>query len=270
MFLPRAVAATVGTPLRFRFLAPRSRMPRKIRAPKYVVVLALLAAVSAALLVQSPSFRAKVFGRTGAVTSGGGVTPLREDTPQAAPVAGLDSFMAACPLEGRTRRLNVAALNRLKNRAAPARPVDVDSSVTLAAMLRPGDDHGRFDTRRAASIEGWVVKVKSGGDETVNCGAPEERDRDTHLELAADSGDADATHHVIVEVTPRTRAANGEAWSTDSLRHALKNHRVRVTGWLFYDAEHVNAAANTRPTGTRNWRATAWEIHPITRLEVLH
>jgi hypothetical protein len=241
------------------------------------VALLLLAVLVATVLVGSPSFRAHVFRGPAAGAAredGAGVTTtaLRETVPTAAaaPVAGLDSFMANCPLEGATQHANLAALNRLKNRSAAPKPSEVDRTVTLAAMLKPGDDADRFSTGRAATIEGWVVKVKSGGDETVNCRAPEERDRDTHIELAADSGDADATHHVIVEVTPRSRAPNGDRWSTDSLRHALTNRRVRVTGWLFYDAEHVNAALNTRPAGKHDWRATAWEIHPVTSLEVLH
>jgi hypothetical protein len=42
-----------------------------------------------------------------------------------------------------------------------------------------------------------------------------------------------------------------------------------VTGWLLFDAEHANAAANTAPGRPRDWRATAWEVHPITSLEVV-
>jgi hypothetical protein len=44
---------------------------------------------------------------------------------------------------------------------------------------------------------------------------------------------------------------------------------VRVTGWLLFDAEHANAAENTAPGRARNWRASAWEIHPITAVEVV-
>jgi hypothetical protein len=38
---------------------------------------------------------------------------------------------------------------------------------------------------------------------------------------------------------------------------------------LFFDGEHEHQAENTEPDGDRNWRATAWEIHPITSLEVV-
>lgn len=35
---------------------------------------------------------------------------------------------------------------------------------------------------------------------------------------------------------------------------------VRISGWLMYDSEHVHAI------GTQ--RATVWEVHPITKIEV--
>jgi hypothetical protein len=77
---------------------------------------------------------------------------------------------------------------------------------------------------------------------------------------------------VIVEVTPRWRAmmaARGVDWSTRTLRRGYLGRWVRVTGWLLFDAEHANAAENTEPGRARNWRATAWEIHPITSIEVV-
>jgi hypothetical protein len=66
------------------------------------------------------------------------------------------------------------------------------------------------------------------------------------------------------------RAQVSDDWSTEALRARLLHHRVRVTGWLLFDAEHRNAAENTEPGGAHNWRATAWEVHPITKLEVLN
>ncbi len=38
------------------------------------------------------------------------------------------------------------------------------------------------------------------------------------------------------------------------------NTQVRMSGWLMYDSEHVNVI------GTE--RATVWEVHPITKIEV--
>jgi hypothetical protein len=38
--------------------------------------------------------------------------------------------------------------------------------------------------------------------------------------------------------------------------------RIRVYGWLYYESPHAGDGS----VGT--WRGTAWEVHPITRIEV--
>jgi hypothetical protein len=63
--------------------------------------------------------------------------------------------------------------------------------------------------------------------------------------------------------------AQNQDWTTDALRAALRRRTVRFTGWLFFDGEHDDEAENTRPGRPENWRATAWELHPVTRIEVL-
>src|SRR5207249_1491367 len=80
-----------------------------------------------------------------------------------------------CPDSGDAQLARVRVLNRLKNRSAEPRDADIDSSVTLAAMLAP---------------------------------------------TSGDSG----------------------------------------------DLEHQAQAENTNAGNSANWRATAWEIHPITFL----
>ena len=59
-------------------------------------------------------------------------------------------------------------------------------------------------------------------------------------------------------------------WSPARLRKLMvPGKTLRVTGWLFDDLEHVNAAENTHSAGVHNWRATVWEIHPVTGFSVL-
>lgn len=177
-----------------------------------------------------------------------------------------------CPMEGDAALAGVQALNRLKNRYTAPPAAETDSGVTLAALLAPGDDRTRWDERRGASIVGYVHDVKPGGIETVNCKARDLPDRDTHIELVLDPLRAGGPTRVIVEVTPRWRAlmaANGVDWSTAALRKAYLGRWVRVTGWLLFDVEHANAAENTAPGRARNWRATAWEVHPITAIEAV-
>jgi len=38
---------------------------------------------------------------------------------------------------------------------------------------------------------------------------------------------------------------------------------------MLFDAEHKDEAKNTAPGRPRNWRATAWEVHPATLIEVV-
>ena len=36
-----------------------------------------------------------------------------------------------------------------------------------------------------------------------------------------------------------------------------------------FDTVHGDEAENTNPGGANNWRATAWEIHPVTSIKIL-
>jgi hypothetical protein len=160
-------------------------------------------------------------------------------------------------------------LNRLKNRYHTPREDDIDAEVSLAAMLAPGNDINRFDAKRAARVQGIVVNVLVGGNkETCNCGATAVNQRDTHIELAL-ADDAPSTQRVIVEVTPRIRKLKGAGWTTAALKEQFKGKWVEVTGWLLFDTMHLDAAENTNPGGEANWRATCWEVHPVTDIKPL-
>lgn len=178
-----------------------------------------------------------------------------------------------CPVEGTAIPASVRALNVLKNRSTEPTAQDIDSSVTLGAIVAPdSDDSHRFDAARAAQLTAVVYRVLEGGIETTNCRATDAGHRDTHIELIVTPDDSAPTRRVIVEVTPRWRAAaasHGVDWSTAALAASLTGHRVLVRGWLMFDAEHANRSENTNPGGATNWRATAWEIHPVTNLAVL-
>ncbi len=161
------------------------------------------------------------------------------------------------------------ANNALKNRTVLPTVVDFDPSVTLEALLQPGDDRRRWSNNRAAAIEGLVVRVIEAGRETANCLSTTRRD--LHIELAQRL-DASSRERVIVEVTPPLRdqaSKRGLDWSATTLQRMLVGRRVRLEGWLFFDDEHDDEAENTRPGGVGNWRATAWEIHPVTSIAVL-
>lgn len=177
------------------------------------------------------------------------------------------------PELGDAVRTDAKALNRLKNRSTAPIPSEIDRSVSLSAILAAGDDRYRWRPDQGATITGYVARVQMGGVESVNCHARSAQGRDTHIDLVVSPHDAaDETRHVIVEITPRWRAAmaaKGLDWSTDELRQDILGRCVRVAGWMLFDAEHARESANTASPGREVWRATAWEVHPVTNLTVL-
>jgi hypothetical protein len=44
---------------------------------------------------------------------------------------------------------------------------------------------------------------------------------------------------------------------------------VRFEGWLMFDEEHRDESEHSNPGQAGNWRATAWEIHPVTMFKVV-
>lgn len=194
------------------------------------------------------------------------VTPAPPDSLAPGPPA----IYRGCPLEGSAVSDRYRASNRLKNRLTAPAGGQIDSAATLEALLSRGSQTDWNDAR-GASIVGYVLHVKEGGEETVNCGATDIRYRDTHLELVRDSTDTATSARLIVEVTPRWRAymkEQGADWSTATLQDSLTGRWIGFTGWLFWDFSHADEAELTDPGGAHNWRATAWEIHPVTGIRV--
>jgi hypothetical protein len=194
------------------------------------------------------------------------------DTPPPPPPAGPAEVFRGCPLEGNAQTEARRRLNRQKNRVTVPAPAEIDSAGTLAAMLAPGDDRTRWRSDRAASVVGFVFDVKPGSNETVNCGASGVANTDVHIELTLDAQSTGKRQRVVVEVTPRWRefvATQGRDWSTAALRTQLEGRCARFVGWLFFDEEHDDEAENTTPGGDNNWRATAWELHPVTEIDIV-
>ena len=149
---------------------------------------------------------------------------------------------------------------------------DFDKEITLSKILEIGNDLDRWSSKKAARIKGYVYDVKPGGIETCNCKNKDIGERDTHIEILEDPNNNLKTHRMIVEVTPRIRKAmklKGIDWSTRALRDKYLGRFIEVEGWMLFDKEHENAAENSNPGRLRNWRATAWEIHPITKITLL-
>lgn len=177
-----------------------------------------------------------------------------------------------CGMAGNAKSDRAKRLNEGKNRYTIPQPDDIDTTITLEKILEPGDDETRFSNSQAAELTGYVYAVKRGGVETCNCKAADEQYQDTHIEIVANPSHTAQTERMIVEVTPRFKKKmrdKGVDWSTNGLKKLFLNKWVRVRGWMLFDVEHLYSAFNTNENGDNLWRATCWEIHPVTSMDVV-
>ncbi len=157
-------------------------------------------------------------------------------------------------------------LNPLKNRTTGPTSTQIDHAITLSAVLAPGNDETRFQTNKGAVIEGWVTGTKMEGKESCNCNKTEREHRDYHIAIAKKKSETDGSKMMVVEITPKIRAAMG--WSEADVT-GLKGHKVKFTGWMFFDTKHKKIARNTHFGTAEVVRATCWEVHPVMKFEVL-
>lgn len=174
-----------------------------------------------------------------------------------------------CPSAGIALTSRQRSLHRLKNRTSFPQATDFDVRFTLDAVLQPGDDRHRWSTNSAAKVQGQVIDVAYAGVEATNCFSP--GGRDIHILIARRDG-VQKREHVVLEVTPKFRqwaATQGMDWSEEALQARLVGHWVEFEGWLYFDVGHAEESENTAPGNPENWRATAWEVHPITKITVI-
>jgi hypothetical protein len=168
-----------------------------------------------------------------------------------------------CPSAGIALTTRARDLHRLKNRTSLPTVTDFDSRVTLDALLQPGDDRDRWSNNRAARVQGEVIDVAYARPEATNCFNPCRRD--IHIALAAKKG-ALKTEQVVVEVTPNFQRGG---WSEETLQAQLVGHWCEFEGWMYFDVGHAEESENIFPGKPENWRASAWEIHPVTKITVI-
>jgi len=182
-------------------------------------------------------------------------------------ITGLYLLKYYCPPSGIAFTKERRDLHRLKNRTTMPQASDFDERVTLTSLSQPGDDSARWSSSRAARIEGYVVSVAPARTELANCYCG----RDTHIHIAS-RPNAPPNEHVVLETTPRIEAwarSQGWDWSAETLKRELSGRLVRFEGWLLFDSSHTMESENIAPGTHHNWRATAWEIHPVTKIEVI-
>ena len=146
--------------------------------------------------------------------------------------------------------------------------------------------------KQILSLTGWLVLAYQGVPESTNCRSKDFLD--WHLELSPEAADhpvrvGDPTP-IICELTPRTQALlyrrgvriqelaaflrlPGNSFAATS----SNPHKIRVTGYLMWDDEHNKADTDvgsfigwfSKEGYHHPWRPTAWEIHPVMKIEDL-
>jgi len=125
---------------------------------------------------------------------------------------------------------------------------------------------GIFSPNQGVAIVGYVPHVKAGEPrETCNCARNDIRD--IHIDVVLKESDKNkSSKYMIVEISPRWQTKLGDL---SAVKTKLEGHWVKFTGWMLYDVVHKSNAKNTKPNGKAIWRATAWEIHPVTAFKVV-
>jgi len=164
--------------------------------------------------------------------------------------------------------------NLRKNRTDTPPPYH---NVTFAAIAQLPYPHGpkhRHDWSQsqlaeierfegvAVQVVGYLAALKpqtGGSGESTNCHWTGAAQVDWHLALVGTLGQGES-ESVVIETTPRIRRKHS-AWTTGTIGPWVdQDTLVRISGWLMFDPEHRNHL--------NKYRATLWEIHPITKIEV--
>jgi hypothetical protein len=166
-----------------------------------------------------------------------------------------------CQATGNSTDANMIKLNTRKNRtdipdASAYIPIDWEVLKGLPSDS-PDDLQGA-----PVMVTGFLshrIKVENGPPgESTNCNLLNDDEVDWHIYLTK-AASQPISKAVIVETTPRTRPLH--TWDKSVLDGLVdKDQQVRISGWLMYDFQHVGEIGTAR--------ATVWEVHPITRIEV--
>jgi SH3 domain-containing protein len=115
----------------------------------------------------------------------------------------------------------------------------------------------------AVSVVGYLTAIKvedHGSGESTNCHFTNSDEVDWHMPLVEQHANPETTA-IVVETTPRVRKMHSR-WTPTALAPWVNSASpVRISGWTMLDPEHRAHLGK--------YRSTLWEIHPITKIEVL-
>jgi hypothetical protein len=192
--------------------------------------------------------------------------------------------LADCPLTG-CGELGDAELNKAKNRTdAPSKVVgmtlDDIRQIPQPPRWNTGSDRsairGSGKEGSGVVVSGFLLKAKAEGKESCNCGLSHRVDTDVHLVVVSEmpsskdkeAMDASERASVTAEITPRVRGSN-EKWLYRNVND-FEGSYIRITGLLMLDTQHISQGLQLQGERFHQSlkRATNWEVHPITKIEI--
>jgi hypothetical protein len=186
-----------------------------------------------------------------------------------------------CKACGSAKTKSTQALNVLKNRDVAATS---PQKITVAEIRKPSNNK-KFSPDMRVSVTAFVASVVSGGNqESCNCGRNDLRD--IHINIVAKANEVgNLSKYVVVEFTPRwqkTFGLNDSQYQKmlAGVRKDIGGKWVKFEGWMLFDSMHENASKTTMPSQPTcpddgkqhpkcNWRATPWEVHPVTKYTIV-
>lgn len=184
-----------------------------------------------------------------------------------------------CEACGSAKSVAGRELDILKNRDDKATN---PTKITVAEMRNSNAD--TFSPNKQVWVQAFVASVVSGGDkESCNCGRADLRD--VHINIIASPSELhDLSKYVIVEFTPRWEKNFGFDDSNykamlAKVKGQIEGKWVAFGGWMLYDKFHEDQSKSAKPNlptcpddgknhSGCNWRATPWEVHPVTEYKV--
>lgn len=173
--------------------------------------------------------------------------------------------------QGQPQAINFDKLKRLQVQVDNDHSIPFGRKGTATRHPGPATQRGalqRMGEGNAVVLNGFALKARQEGAESVNCGGAVPNDaayHDIHIALVADDAEKDECNAIVAEMSPHHRPAE---WTAENVNKVAGAHAaIRVSGQLFFDSSHSPCQNGQSSSGDPK-RFSLWEIHPIYKFEV--
>jgi hypothetical protein len=166
-----------------------------------------------------------------------------------------------CPVFGRSISDIGKHVNTMKNRNIV--PGKVNANITIDSILKGmPEDTGMYKPDECVTITGYVLGADDAGPESCNCFSRDSSKQNIVL-YVGNSVFSGKDSVFVVEITAKYKA--NHLTSAD----VLFGKKITVTGYMMYNFEMRKMALNACKKCRTTDRKTAWEICPVTDIQIL-